>query len=297
MPPIRLAVLRQIAFAKSVREIIRSILRRMLDGDWIDRLFSSNENEFNQKLDIAFLGMEETSATQNDYCMAVVNILCDEVSDLCTVLKEVCEGSGYGEVFSSHISHERFVRLVLQIDTVKLCRMQKIVADKSLSPIDILREVGAVVNNESLEERAALGEAQRRQANAELKAIVVDVKNAVQTGFREVMSDISEVKSGVDSVDEKVSRLKVAKKGRGKYDEATARLCVSLVKAACENEAVKQGLNTRVTHKAVFDYNSRLLAEHGITSVAEFTKIIRAQQAREQRQRMKALEAKFADAQ
>lgn len=275
----------------------------MLDGDWIDRLFSSNENEFNQKLDIAFLGMEETSATQNDYCMAVVNILCDEVSDLCTVLKEVCEGSGYCEVFSSHISHERFVRLVLQIDTVKLGRMQKIVADKSLSPIDILREVGAVVNNESLEERAALGEAQRRQANAELKAIVVDVKNAVQggitamqTGFREVRSDISEVKSGVDSVDEKVSRLKVAKKGRGKYDEATARLCVSLVKAACENEAVKQGLNTRVTHKAVFDYNSRLLAEHGITSVAEFTKIIRAQQAREQRQRMKALEAKFANA-
>ena len=286
MPPLRLAVLRQIAYAKSVREIIRSILRRMLDGDWIDRLFSSNENEFNQKLDVAFLGMDETSATKDDYCMAVVNVLCDEVSDLCTVLKEVCEGSGYGEVFSSHISHERFVRLVLRIDTKKLSRMQRIVADRTLSPIDVLREIGAVVNDESLEERSALCEDERRQANAELKALVSDVKDAVRTGLREVHERF-------DSMDEKVSCLKVPKKGRSRYDEATAMLCVSLVKAGCENETLKQSLNTRVTHKAVFDYNAKELAAHGITSVAEFTKIIRAQQAREQRQRMKSLAAKL----
>ena len=275
MPPIRPAVLRQIAYARSVREIIRSILRRMLDGDWIDRLFPSNGNEFNQKLDVAFLGMDATTASKEDYCMAVVNILCDEVSELCMVLKNVCEGSGYGDIFNMHLSHERFVRLVLRTDIKKLSRMQKIVADESLSPIDLLREIGAVINKESLEERVALGEEERRQANAELKAIVSDVKNAVQTGLLEVRTEIAHLKSP-------------RKRGR-KYDEATAQLCVSLMKAASANEVLKQSLNTRVTHKAVFGYYARQLAEHGINTVEEFTRVVRAQQAREQRQRMKSL--------
>lgn len=275
MPPIRPAVLRQIAYARSVREIIRSILRRMLDGDWIDRLFPSNGNEFNQKLDVAFLGMDATLASKEDYCMAVVNILCDEVSELCMVLKNVCEGSGYGDIFNMHLSHERFVRLVLRTDIKKLSRMQKVVADESLSPIDLLREIGAVINKESLEERVALGEEERRQANAELKAIVSDVKNAVQTGLREVRTEIAHLKSP-------------RKRGR-KYDEATAQLCVSLMKAGSANEVLKQSLNTRVTHKAVFGYYTRQLAEHGINTVEEFTRVVRAQQAREQRQRMKSL--------
>lgn len=247
----------------------------MLDGDWIDRLFPSNGNEFNQKLDVVFLGMDATTASKEDYCMAVVNILCDEVSELCMVLKNVCEGSGYGDIFNMHLSHERFVRLVLRTDIKKLNRMQKIVADESLSPIDLLREIGAVINKESLEERVALGEEERRQANAELKAIVSDVKNAVQTGLLEVRTEIAHLKSP-------------RKRGR-KYDEATAQLCVSLMKAASSNEVLKQSLNTRVTHKAVFGYYTRQLAEHGINTVEEFTRVVRAQQAREQRQRMKSL--------
>lgn len=306
MLPIRTAVLKQIAYARSVREVIRSIMRRMLDGDWIDRIFSGNDSEFNRKLDGAFLGMDESSASKADYCMAVVNTLCEEVSDLCLALKEICEGSGYGDVFNAHISHERFVRLVLQKDVKKLVKMQRIVADMALTPIDVLREIGAIVNEEPIETRAALDESTRLKANAELKEIALDLKVSVQSGFsdvkhgfsdvkkairagvEDVRDDIGEVKCDVEQVDKKISHLRLAKKSKCKYDVDLAKTCVSLMASAKEKLEVKYGLNTRVTYKAAFDYNRATLVGHGITTVAEFTKIIRAQQAREQRQRMKS---------
>ena len=183
MSVLKTAVLRQIAYARSVRSVIRSIMRRMLDGEWINRIFASSDEEFNKRLDLALEPLDFATATKRDFCEAVVDVLCDEVSELCLALKEVCEGSGYSEYYESHISHERFVRLVLSVDTVKLGKMKKILDNANLSPIDILRNIGAVLNDEALEERAALGAKERRRANAELKAIAADVKSTMQIGF------------------------------------------------------------------------------------------------------------------
>ena len=46
---------------------------------------------------------------------------------------------------------------------------------------------------------------------------------------------------------------------------------------------IKSSLNTRVTYNAAYDYNRRELEKRGVSNVAEFTRIIRAHQAREQR--------------
>ncbi len=62
---------------------------------------------------------------------------------------------------------------------------------------------------------------------------------------------------------------------------------MAVLSAAENNETIKSGLNTRVTHSAVFDYNRRELEARGVSDVAEFTRIIRAHQAREQRGREK----------
>ena len=51
---------------------------------------------------------------------------------------------------------------------------------------------------------------------------------------------------------------------------------------------IKNSLNTRVTYSAVFNYNRSELEKRGILDVAEFTRIIRAHQAREQRARQKS---------
>ena len=59
MSVLKTAVLRQIAYAKSVRSVIRAIMRRMLDGEWINRIFASSDEEFNHRLDEA---LEERTA-------------------------------------------------------------------------------------------------------------------------------------------------------------------------------------------------------------------------------------------
>lgn len=291
MSVLKTAVLRQIAYARSIRSIIRAIMRRMLDGEWINRIFASSDDEFNAKLDEALKSLDLLNATKHEFCTVVVDVLCGEVSDLCLALKDVCEGSGYSDYYESHISHEKFVRLVLSVDTVKRGKMKKIVENKSLTPIDVLREIGAILNDESLETRSALNASERRRANAELKAIAVDVKKTMQTGFKEVNANI---KAGVAAVGEKVDAVaaKVTRgKHRCKYDDETVAFCVGVMAAAENNTTIKNSLNTRVTYSAVFNYNRKELAAHGVADVSEFTRIIRAHQAREQRVRDKELEA------
>ncbi len=289
MSALKTAVLRQIAYAKSVRSVIRSIMRRMLDGDWIDHIFASSDEEFNNRLDVALKSLDLRTATKRDFCEAVVGVLCDEVSELCLALKEVCEGSGYSDYFETHISHDRFVRLVLSVDTVKLGKMKKTLDNANLSPIDVLRDVGAVLNDETLEERAALGARERRRANAELKAIAADVKSTMQIGFAQSNQKLIECKSEIiATVDAKVDAVAAKmRRGRrrGKYDDETVAFCVGVMAAAENNVTIKNGLNTRVTYSAAYDYNRRELEARGVLDVAEFTRIIRAHQARELRQR------------
>ena len=58
------AVLRQIVYARSIRNVIRSIMRRMLDGEWINRIFASGDEEFDAKLDEALKSLDMAKATK-----------------------------------------------------------------------------------------------------------------------------------------------------------------------------------------------------------------------------------------
>lgn len=244
----------------------------MLDGDWINHIFASSDEEFNHKLDEAFKALDVATATKEDYCRKVAEVLCGEVSRLCLVLKEVCEGSGYGDYFDSHISHERFVRLVLSIDTVKLGKMKKIIDDVAFTPIDILRNIGAVLNDESPEERAALGARARRIADTEIKCLVAETKNA-----------IDEVGEKVDALAARTRRAKC----RGKYTSAQIEFCARVWDSAYGMQEIRNSSNTKVSYEAVFCFYRRQLAKLGIESVDQFKSVVRAAQARARR----ALEA------
>ena len=297
MSVLKTAVLRQIAYARSVRSVIRAIMRRMLDGEWINRIFASSDEEFNNRLDEAFKSLDIANATKRDFCGAVVDVLCDEVSDLCLALKDVCEGSGYSDYYVAHISHERFVRLVLSVDTVKLGKMKKILEDASRSPIDILRGIGAVLNDEPIEERATLGARERCRANAELKAIAADVKDTMQSGFKEVRNDIASVGAKVDAVGAKVSKCKHSRQRHGKYDETVVSFCVACIEAEQKNAMLVKSGNGKPKMEDVFArYRSRL-KEKGVEDFSLFKKIVHAYRARESRDRVKKLEARKTAAQ
>ena len=63
MFPYSSAVMPQIAYAHSVREFIRELLKRFIPGRWIDRVISDSDAAFDAKLDAAFMTMNEKTAS------------------------------------------------------------------------------------------------------------------------------------------------------------------------------------------------------------------------------------------
>ena len=293
MFPYMSAVMPQIAYAHSVRDFIRELLRRFIPGRWIDRAISGQDVTFDEKLVAAFSGLDETTASEKDYCAKVVSVLCDEVSSICEVTRLVCINRGYEEYADTYLSTEKFVRLLLRRDTAKLKRLNAALADKTKPLCVLIRDVGAVLEDKSADEIAALGAAEKRRANAELKAIAADVKKTMQTGFAEVKSGIADVGAKVDAVAKKVTKLRRSGKPRGRYSPEAKTICWNYWDTATNHEEVWRQVNTRVTYEAVFAHYAVQLARIGVESAKVYKKIVHAEAVR----RNRGLQAKQDEAQ
>ena len=285
------AVMPQIAYAHSVREFIRELLKRFMPGKWIDRVISGNDEKFSAKLDAAFASLDEKTATEKDYCVRVVSVLCDEVSEICEVTRLVCVNRGYDEYAAKYLSPEKFIRLLLRQDTAKLKRLNAAMADATKPLCVLLRDIGAVLEDRSTDGAAAFGAADVKKANAELKAIAADVKKTITTGIKEVNDNI---KAGTAAVVEKVDAIAAkVKRGRrrGKYDDI-GRRCLDIWEAAQTNAALRYSLTTRVTYAAVFARHRDDLEKNGIDTVEKFKKVIHAAQSKRSSDNIKKLEAR-----
>mgnify|MGYP003301895260 FL=1 len=272
MTPLKTAVLGQIAYAQAIRQLIRNVLRLFLDGEWLVHVFKSSDKEFNSRLGEAFKSLDLVHATERDFRSVIVSILCDEVSDLCLTLREVCEATGYLPYYNSYISHKRFIRLVLSRDTDKLRKMREAVNNKNLSPIDVLREIGNILNDKPLEERVELDNEERDRANNELKSIALATLNAVKENGEKL-----------DNLDEKVSKLRRSSKKKSRYSDEARSLCWTYWITATSHEQIWRSVTTRVTFAAVFNYYESQLKRIGVTNGIEFKKVIRAEMMRRSR--------------
>ena len=284
MFPYLSAVMPQIAYAHSVRDFIRELLRRFIPGKWIDRVISDQDANFDAKLDAAFAGLDEKTATEKDYCAKVVSVLCDEVSSVCEVTRIVCINRGYRKYADTFLSTEKFIRLLLRQDLEKLERLNATLAEKSKPLCVLLRDVGAVLEDRPAEEVAAFGAAEVKKVNAEIKAIAADVKKTITTGLSEVRRDIAAVGTKVAAVDAKVSRLRRDGKQRGRYTQKAKAICWSCWTAAANHEEIWRSVNTRITYKAVFDYYHARLAQVGVTDHTAFRDVIHAEVMRRNRE-------------
>ncbi len=284
MFPYLSAVTPQIAYAHSVREFIRDLLKRFMPGKWIDRVISGNDEKFSAKLDAAFADLDEKTATEKDYCVTVVSVFCDEVSEICDVTRLVCANRGYDEYAAKYLSSEKFIRLLLRQDTAKLKRLNAAMSDASKPLCVLLREIGAVLEDKSTGGGEAFGAAEIKKANAALKAIAADVKKAIATGFSEVKRDIAAVGEKVDEVDRKVSKLRGSGKPRGRYTQKAKAVCWSCWTAAANHEEIWRSVNTRITYKAVFDYYHARLAQVGVNDHNAFRDVIHAEVMRRNRE-------------
>lgn len=106
---------------------------------------------------------------------------------------------------------------------------------------------------------------------------------AVRIGFANAGQKLLECKTSLDSIDDKLSKLRRSGKAQGRYAEDAKTLCWHLWTAASNREEVWRSCNTRITFKAVFEHYKIQLARVGITDVEEFKKIIHAETMRRNR--------------
>ena len=291
MPVQRMNVLGEVAYAHSVRDFIIAILKRLIPGKCINGFLASSDEDFDANLNSRFAELDRVKAKDDAYRDEVLEVLGGEVAHLCEILRTVCTKRGYGAYYNAHISHKRFAWLVLHSDEERIVEMQKIVNDRRLTPIDVLRGVGAILNDETLEERAALDDKERRRANAEIKALAADVKTTMQLGFDRTEQKLIECRAEVKAIGLKVSKLKCRGKRRGKYDKASVQ-CLMIWERERADTTLRNTLNTRVTYEVVFERNKRELAELGIDSLAKFKKVIHAAQSKRSSDGIKALHSK-----
>ena len=284
MFPYLSAVMPQIAYAHSVRDFIRELLRRFIPGKWIDRVISDQDANFDAKLGAAFASLDEMTATEKDYCAKVVSVLCDEVSSICEVTRLVCINRGYRKYADTFLSTDKFVRLLLRQDPEKIERLNAALADRSKPLCVLLRDVGAVLEDKASDDGATFGAAEIRKANAELKAIAADVKKTITTGIAEVRHDIA-------AVGEKVDCIKHRAKRRGKYDDVGSH-CLDIWEIARADMSLRNSLNTRVTYEAVFARHKGDLEKSGIDTVEKFKKVIHAAQSKRSSDNIKKLESR-----
>ena len=272
MTPLKTAVLGQIAYAQSIRQLIRNVLRLFLDGEWLNYVFKSSDKEFNSRLGEAFKSLDLVHATERDFRGVIVRILCDEVSNLCFTLREVCESMGYLSYYNSYISHKRFAKLVLLKDTVKLSKMREIVNDKTLSPIDVLRKIGDVLNDKENEEHKELAAEEKESKENDLKTLVLATLSAVKENG-EKLNDLGE----------SVSKLRRNSKSRSRYSSQARTICWNYWITATNHEEIWRSVTTRVTFAVVFKHYQVQLNRYGVTNGTEFKKVIRAEMMRRTR--------------
>lgn len=282
MTDLKHAVLRQVAYAQTIREIIRLILGRLLKGKWTDGIFASSDEEFLQKLDESFKTIDFKAVTKKPYCEKIVAVLCDEVAELCESLREVCAVSGYEDYYAAYISRERFVRLVLSVDTVKIGKMRRIVENKDLTPIEILREIGALLNDEPIEVRHAETARELKKSNAEILRMVKATKKTLAEKVDAVAADVKEIQK----------RMRERKTARRQYSAKQIEAASVAWRLYGESEAAHANENTRPTYKAAFEHSRRALEAAGIDSCETFKKIMHSVSAHMSRENAKAIEAR-----
>ena len=280
MTSLKTAVLRQVAYAQSVRRVIRQILGRLLEGDWINHVFASSDKDFLRKLDEALKTVNLEAPTKKPYCEKIVAVLCNEVTELCETLRSVCEAAGYGDYCNAYITLDRFMRIVLSVDTVKLGKMRRIVANMDLTPIELLRKIGALLDDEPLEARYS--ETTRellKKSNAEILKVMKATKETLVEKVDAVAADV------------KALRERKRKTARRKYSARQVEAASTAWRLYNGSEASHMNENTRPTYKAAFDHSRSALEAVGVDSVETFRKILRTLRVQKSRENAKAIEA------
>jgi hypothetical protein len=284
----------QIAYTQSVRDFVRDLMKRFIPGRWASCVIPDGNDRFTERLDAAFLKVDEATATRGDYCNEVVEVLCAELRSVSATLREVCETRGHREYAERYLSRERFVNMLLERDIATLEALHAALADASLDNLDLMRRIAAILDGKDASGRAepaAIAESERTAANAELREIASEVRQGISADvMRAIGEGWSMCSTKLDSIGEKLESMRWRGGGRRtKYGAELRERCERVWEFGRRDFELRNSLNTRVTYGAVFARYRGYLEPYGIDTVDKFRKVVHCAQSLASARRAAAL--------
>ena len=265
MPTFYLAVRAQVDYAFALLGFIKRLLQAVLPSLARDKRILGTKKDFTSQIDAEFGDIDPHEASEEDYRLAVVAAACAEVSNLCTLLTNACNCTGFSEIASRYLNTRRFMFLLVKCDDAKLKALKSVVESGDKNVGRILMRVGAVLDGrpDTYDEMDA---AAKRKATIDSQRILDEVK----TLAKRIDDGKSEIIEHVDAVAVKVDGLKPRGKRKSRYGGAMREVCLAYWNAAQNNADIRYSINTRITYRTVFDYFAKDLAKHGVTSARQF---------------------------
>ena len=252
-------------YAFALLGFIKRLLQAVLPSLARDKRILGTKNDFTSQIDAAFGEIDPHEAREEDYRLAVAVAACAEVSNLCSLLTNACNCTGFSEIASRYLNTRRFMFLLMKCDAAKLKALKSVVESGDKNVGRILMRVGAVLDGrpDTYDEMDA---AAKRKATIDSQRILDEVK----TLAKHIDDGKSEIIEHVDAVAVKVDGLKPRGKRKSRYGGAMREVCLAYWNAAQNNADIRYSINTRITYRTVFDYFAKDLAKHGVTSARQF---------------------------
>ena len=252
-------------YAFALLGFIKRLLQAVLPSLARDKRILGTKKDFTSQIDAAFGDIDPHEASEEDYRLAVVAAACTEVANLCSLLTNACNCTGFSKIANHYLNTRRFMFLLMKCDDAKLKALKSIVESGDKNVGRILMRVGAVLDGrpDTYDEMDA---AAKRKATIDSQRIL----NEVKTLAKHIDDGKSEIIEHVDDVAVKVDGLKPRGKRKSRYGGAMREVCLAYWNAAQNNADIRYSINTRITYKTVFDYFAKDLAKHGVTSARQF---------------------------
>ena len=318
-----------VKYVLAMRVVFEMIFRILLPRRKSTADFFGCKEQFLTILDEEFAKIDLSTATVEDYRLALEDVCLNDVEQAIEFLFSLCKDVGFERYANRYLNKFQFAKMMCDCDKEKLAKLEAIVDSGDTNLGRVFMRIGGVLDGrenayEDLDESAKAKAAEDVQkvvnragliyfqniwheqdliedkAEGVQKAPEIRAEKAPERGFEKAIQE------KLSSIDSKLESIEVTTKcivqtmadggpKRGHKREHNAGLqliCLHCWECANANIEVKNSVNTRVSYKAAYAYYKPKLEPLGIHSEKDFRRELHKIYSRNSKRKAKELEAK-----